>query len=151
MDAQPRENFFEITVSQEGSDRIMRLFKTVKWLFGASIVMSAIIQVVSFVRLSFYLKLYDGGNFIVKAETVILPIYSFLYTVLLLGQIFSFFHFTRLCKKSILLRQADLFNYSFKWLIRSATFSIIMLVLEFLMSVFTMYALINYLSKMPPA
>jgi hypothetical protein len=150
MDAQPNENFFEITVSQEGSDRIMRLFKTVRFLFAFSIVLGIIFIGVGYLRFIFYSRLTYSNNPFFKAESVLLPVYTVLLTVLMFGQLYSFFHFTRLCKKSIQLRQADLFNYSFKWLIRSALFSGCMFIIEILMSFFTMTELI-YLLRVTPA
>jgi hypothetical protein len=149
MDAQPNETIFEITVTQEGSVRIMRLYRTVKTLFGISIVMSVIFQAASFYRLLFYLKIYDTGSWISRTETIAYPIYTLLYSILLVGQIYCFFHFTRLCRKSIELGNADLFNHSFKWLTRSAAFSLVTFGIELLMAVFSFYATAIYLNSMP--
>lgn len=149
MDAQPNEHFFEITLSQEGSDRIMRLFKTVRWLFLGSIVLSAAFLVLGYMVLIFRDSIPGEQSFIFRAETLVNGVSTIVGVVLMLGQLYSFFHFTRLCRKSIQLRQSDLFNRSFKWLIRSAMFSIALVIIQFFLALFTIYVVIILLNGQP--
>lgn len=148
MDPQPNENFFELKVSQEGSARILRLFRIVKWMFLTSICCSIVFIVHSILRITFqrYDPQLDG---LVKAEIIAGPVYILIVTLLILYQTYNYFKFTRLCKRAIELQQADLFNYAFKWLIRSALISLVILIFEFIMGSFTVYVMIHVLQKYP--
>jgi hypothetical protein len=148
MDSQPNENFFELKVSQEGSARILRLFRIVRWVFLISICCSCVFISLGIFRISF-LRYDSQMDALLMAEMIASPIYIFVVTVLILCQSYSYFHFTRLCKRAIALQQADLFNYSFKWLIRSSLISLIALIIEFLMGSFTLYVIIHALQKYP--
>jgi hypothetical protein len=149
MDSQPNENFFELKVSQEGSARILRLFKIVRWLFLVALLCSLMFVGYGFLRL-FTIDRYDDiPDWQFQAEIVASPVYSIIVTILFLVQTHSYFHFTRLCKKAIQLQQADLFNYSFKWLIRHALVSLNILIIEFLMGCFSFYVAIHLLQKYP--
>ena len=149
MDAPQNENFFEISLSQEGTERLMRLFKLVKILFAFSIVLSALLLVLAYLRIILYSTTSANEHILLKIEAIVNPTYTILLAILMLAQLYSFFRFTRLCKKSILLRQTHLFNYSFKWLIRSALFSMTAMVFEFLIVGFSIYELNYFLSLLP--
>jgi hypothetical protein len=149
MDAQPNEHFFEITLSQEGSDRIMRLFKTVRWLFLGSIVLSAAFLVLGYMILIMRDRLPGEKSTIFRVETVVSLVFTVVGVALMFGQLYSFFHFTRLCRKSIHLGQSDLFNYSFKWLLRSAVFSLSIVIFQFIYLLFSMYVVINLMRGLP--
>jgi hypothetical protein len=149
MDAQPNENIFEITVTPEGSERMMRLFKMVKWLFAGAIVLGLAFLLLSSLRYVFYSRITFNRTFLIDLEAVITPVSTVVITVLMIGSMYSYFHFTRLCKRSIQLRQTDLFNYSFKWLLRSCMFSLSLLLVELLMAMFSIYQVIYLLRRMP--
>ncbi len=149
MDVQPNENFFELKVSQEGSARILRLFRLVRLLFAIALLCSLMFLGLSVVRLVFIGRYNSIPDVLLKAEILTSPIYAIVVTLLFIGQVYCYFHFTRLCRKAIELQQADLFNYAFKWLIRHALITIIILIIEFIMCIFYLYVTIHTLQKYP--
>lgn len=149
MDVQPGENFFEITLSQEGSQRLLSVYKKARWLFAGGIILSAVFLVGGYLGLMMRSKIPGEKYLLFKIETVVNVLYVVLGTVLTVWQLYVFFHFTRLCRKSIQLGQSDLFNYSFRWLVKSAKISIAALILQFCMTLFSMYVTIYFIGKMP--
>lgn len=149
MDVQPTENFFELKLSQEGSARILRIFRLVKRMFVVAILWSMVLIAYSIFRI-YHINRFDSlKDWQFQAELIATPVYVLVVTAFLLFQLYSYFHFARLCKRAIELQQADLFNYSFKWLARHALFSFIILVTEFLMSCFSFYVAIHLVMKYP--
>jgi len=151
MDAQPNEDFFELTVSQEGSARIIRLYKIVKWIFAATIFLSLVFLTMSYLRYIFFKRYEQDSDYLLQLEGNIYPIYSIIWNILWIVQVYCYFHFTRLCKKAIELRHAELFNASFKWLLRSAVLFLVVLAIEFVVSTFQIYIQIQLLQKYPAA
>jgi hypothetical protein len=148
MDPQPNENFFELKVSQEGSARLLRLFRIVRWMFLISICCSFIFIGHSILRV-FFFRYGMGADGLLRAEIIATPIYIFVVTILFLFQTYSYFYFTRLCKRAIELQQADLFNHSFKWLIKSALISLVAWIIQVIMGGFSLYVGIHALQKYP--
>jgi hypothetical protein len=125
-----KQDMFEVTLSQEGAAYLLRLYKLTQWVCVLAIIVSLILLTNSFTLI------YKNNRYYAKADwqTMIYPVYAVLASVITLTQFYCYFRFTLLCKKAIQLQQADLFNYSFKWLLRNTIFACCMGVLEILTS-----------------
>ncbi|AEV98355.1 hypothetical protein A4D02_22615 [Niastella koreensis] len=139
----PENNLFEVCLSAESAVLFNRVFRLARWLFLLGIFMS-IIQLANIgIRFRMYnppRSLQDGGLILIL--TSIYPIFEILMVVLTVTQLYFFFNFTRVGNKGIELQQSELFNESFKWLLRETRLALILFVVETLLLVFAMYS--NY-------
>jgi len=132
MDNLPENNFFELSLSQQGASWLLRLHKVVRWLIIFFILLSLVVLLEFAIKYRTYLR-YKGDSWLFIIQTRIYPVVEIIVLIIAVIQNYYFLHFTRACKKSIEMQQADLFNESFKWLYKMAVLIAIMNMIQFMM------------------
>lgn len=141
MDNIPENNLFEISLSQEGASWLLRLYKVTRWLFVLGIILSLLFVLSLILRYRIYMRYNIPHNWITNVEMKILPIFEGVLMVVTIIQIYYFFTFSRTAKKAIEQQQSDLFNESFKWLLRNTLLASVMFVMHLISVAFSIYAL----------
>lgn len=129
MDNNPENNFFQINLSQQGANWLLRVCKITVWTFTIAVILC----VLTLVSVGIRLWLFDQpieDNWISIVQLVIFPILEVVVVIISFIQILHFYKFTRLCKKGIELQQADLFNESFQSLLKNSLTVIVIAVLQ---------------------
>lgn len=142
-------NLFEISLSSEGAGYLNRVYRITRWTFMLGILFS-VIQLVNIgtrFRMVTSSTNLQGGDWL-SIVTKIYPAIEIVSVILTLLQLYFFFNFTRIGNKSIELQQSDLFNDSFKWLLRNTRVAITMLVLETILLCLATLANFKILSNM---
>ena len=144
MDNIPENNLFEITLSQEGAGWLLRLYNITRWLFIMGIVMSFLSVLSMILRHRFYMAYNIPQHWI---DLSIRPIFEGVLLTVTIIQLYYFFTFSRTAKKAIEQQQSDLFNESFKWLLRNTILASVMFVMYLVSVGYSIYtqsvALIN--------
>lgn len=124
-------NLFDVSLSSEGAGYINRVYRITRWTFIIGILFS-VIQLVNIgtrFRMVNSATGLQGGDWL-SIVTYIYPVVEIVSVILTLLQLYFFFNFTRIGNKSIELQQSELFNESFKWLLRNTMVAITMVILE---------------------
>ena len=146
----PENNLFEVSLSAEGADYFKRVYRITRWVFIIGIFFSVVQLVNIGTRFSMYgsSTAFRGGSDWVSILTKIYPVIEIVTVILALAQLYFFYNFTRIGNKSIELQQSELFNESFKWLLRNSLVAIIMFVLDTIMLCFATYSNFKILANM---
>jgi hypothetical protein len=131
MDSSTEKDLFQISLSQQGANWLLRVCKITVWTFT----LATILCVLALVSVGIRLWLFDQpieDNWISIVQSVIFPILEVVVVIINFIQMLHFYKFTRLCKKGIELQQADLFNESFQSLLKNSLTVIVIGVLQLL-------------------
>ena len=150
----PETDLFEITLSQQGAGWLLRLIRLTRWVFIISILFSILLLICSVFRyqITDHYNSDAGGDWLAFTEAKIIPIYMAVSTVLGFIQVYFFYYFSRLCKKSIESQQTDLFNESFKWLFRNSLTALILFVINLIFTgiiAYRQYLLLRKIGSLP--
>lgn len=140
MDNIPENNLFEITLSREGAGWLLRLYKITRWLLILGIIVSLLLVLSLILRYRIYMRYNIPYNWITNVELNILPIFEGVLMVVTIIQLYYFFTFSRTAQKAIEQQQSDLFNESFKWLLRNTLLATVMIAMHFISVGFAVYA-----------
>lgn len=147
MNTPTEESMFEITLSQEGAGYLLRIFKIARWLLGIASFASIVYTSLSLLRF-IALKKYDtGGTLLSFIQFKLEPCVLAIAGILTFLQVFYYFRFATLCKKSIVAKQTEVFNSSFKWLFRYAALTLFLFTLNVITGVFYIYLLVSTILK----
>ena len=140
MNTPTEEEFFTVTLSEHGAGYILRVFSIIRWTF-----LLAIIASICFLSLHWFRYFEYYAKYEIKDSTALLiqlriePIAMGITAALNIVQIITYFRFVQLCKRGIATRQPDMFNKSFKWLVRNAVVSCIIVVIELAFAILNIY------------
>jgi hypothetical protein len=139
MDHKPENNFFQINLSQQGANWLLRVCKITSWLF----ILGCVVSVLSIINISIrYFTLYNAYFFDGSLSSVF-QLIAFVFDVLIIPvtfiQIFYFYKFTRRCRQGIELQNADLFNESFQLLLKNSLVAIVIFVLHLVFTCLVIY------------
>jgi hypothetical protein len=129
MDKMPENNFFQITLSPQAANWLLRVCKITVWTFA----MACTLCVLTLVGVGIRLLLFSqtiGDSWTSIFQTVAFPVFEVVFVILSFIQLSHFYKFTRLCRKGIELQQADLFNESFQSLLKNSLTVIVIVVLQ---------------------
>lgn len=140
MNAQTEEEFFAITLSQQAAGYVLRGFNLIRWTFVLSIIFSTCLLLLIWIRYFEYFLIYDVKNSpVLFIQFRVEPIVMVATTIVNVIQVSFYFRFIQLCRRGIANREADVFNNSFKWLIRNAVLACIILAVNLLFIFFNIY------------
>lgn len=140
MNAPTEEDFFAITLSQNGASYILRGFNLIRWTFVIAMIASVCFLFLHWFRyFEYYIKYEVKGSTALFIQLRIEPITMGVTSLLNILQIIAYFRFVQLCKRGIATRQADMFNNSFKWLIRNAVVACIIVVINLVFAILNIY------------
>lgn len=131
MDSSTEKDLFQISLSQQGANWLLRVCKITVWTFT----LATILCVLGLVSVGIRLWLFDQpieDNWISIVQSVIFPILEVIVVIINFIQLLHFYKFTRLCKKGIELQQADFFNESFQSLLKNSLTVIVIAVIQLL-------------------
>jgi hypothetical protein len=146
MNQSPETNFFEIKLSSQGADYLFRLYKGNRWLFILLISLSVLLLGNSVIRYVLF-QHYNQPGWLAFVQAKIIPVYTVILAVINVVMVYYYFHFSRICKKSIEQQQTDLFNSSFKWLLRYTSIACVVLVLQIIFYMFDLFTAYSVLQK----
>lgn len=142
----PTEELFEIKLTPQGANNILRTFKIVQWTLILGIIYSGCYLFLDLSRYVQYYSKYDTGDDIVLfVQLRIEPLFMAFVTILSIVQIVYYFNFIKLCKKGIDTQQSDLFNQSFTWMLKNA---IVMFVTAIIVIAFIIFNTWSEVDKM---
>jgi hypothetical protein len=146
----PQNNLFEVSLSAEGAGYLNRVYRITRWVFIVGIFFSVVQLVNIGIRFRMYgsSSVFRGSSDWLSILTKIYPVIEIITVILALAQLYFFYNFTRIGNKSIEVQQSDLFNESFKWLLRNSLVAIIMFVLDTIMLCFATYSNFKILANM---
>jgi hypothetical protein len=145
----PQNNLFEVSLSAEGAGFINRIYRINRWLFMLGIFLS----IVQLINIGIRFRMYDSSKYLQGGDwmsiiTKIYPLIEIVIVVLTIIQLYFFFNFTRIGNKSIDLQQSDLFNESFKWLLRETRLAAAMFILQTVLLIIATYSNFKILANM---
>jgi hypothetical protein len=139
MDNNFENNFFQINLSQQGANWLLRVCKITTWLFALGCCCSVLSGISIGIR---YFKLYNAGGFddsLSGRFRLIAVVFEVLFTIVTFVQLIYFYKFARQCRRGIELQQADLFNESFQSLLRNSLVTAVMFILNLAFTCLVMY------------
>ena len=132
------ENFFNITLSQQGAATLLRFNKIVRWLFILVTVVAVILLINAGIKYRLYMR-YSISTWFSFFQLKVFPIAEIVMVVISVVQNYYLFSFARENKNSIELQHTDQFNESFKWLLKAAVVAGLLAVLQFVFMVLILY------------
>jgi hypothetical protein len=139
MDNNIPENFFELTLSQQGANWLLRLYKITRWLIIMGIVLFLLGFINIILQYNLYLQYKTPNNWLEIVQTRIYPAFEGVALIITIVQLYYYFTFTRICKEAIEQQQSELFNNAFKWLLRNTLTACVMFVMHFIGTSFVLY------------
>jgi hypothetical protein len=131
MENMPENNFFQVTLSQQGANWLLRVSRITSWLFVLGSITCLLHLASTFIRYFKFGEFPDDGSWKMIFQIYVVPVFDVFFVVLTFIQLYYFYKFARLCKKGIGLQQADLFNESFQSLLKNTLLAAVMFVLQF--------------------
>ena len=141
-------NFFELTLSQQAASWLMRIGKISRWVFIASIGLSLLVFIDIGIMNALYMRIKLDNNWLSIFQTRIYPGFQVISIIIAIFQNYYYLKFGRTCKKAIETQQSDLFNESFKWLLKNALVTFTLIVLQWVMIAIALYAHLVLLLRM---
>ena len=132
------ENFFNITLSQQGASTLLKLQKIVRWLFILVIVASVMLLINIGMKHRLYMR-YTINNWFTLFQLKIYPVVEVVILAIGFVQNYYFLRFVNAGKKSIELQQPDQFNESFTWLLKAGVVAGILVILQMIIVCITLY------------
>jgi hypothetical protein len=139
MDNMPENNFFQITLSQQAANWLLRVSRITSWLFILGCISCCLHLLSIFLRYAIYEEFTNNGSWEMIFQLYVFPVFEFLFIVVTIIQIYYFYKFTRKCRKGIELQQADLFNESFQWLLKNTLLAAVMFILQLVFIFLVLY------------
>ncbi|PZR03107.1 MAG: hypothetical protein DI539_26740 [Flavobacterium psychrophilum] len=144
----PTEELFEIKLTAQGANSILRTFKIVQWTLILAVIYSSCFLFLDLTRYVQYYSKYDTGNDVVLfVQLRIEPLFMAFATILSIVQIVYYFNFIKLCKRGIDTQQSDLFSQSFTWMLKNAIIMFITAIISIAFIIFNTWSEVDKMLK----
>jgi len=130
MNSPATPDVFEISLSQEGASYLLRTFRLVRWVFLFASIASAAYLYLEIARYTAFKEFGSGHGWNNLLVFRVMPWVAVAITLLNITQFATYMIFTRFCYRAIEWRQPDLFNESFKWLLRNTRMALVVMLLN---------------------
>jgi hypothetical protein len=145
------EHFFQVSVTQEGSGHLFKLFRLVRWMIASGLLLSLIFIIQTYIRWLLQ-KDQDLGNFtLLRLERTITPFYIITGIILFIFQTLFYFRFVRQCTRAIESGHTPQFNRSFRYLVLHAAMTVTIIIVQLFYLLFALYIGIDMLNNIPRA
>jgi hypothetical protein len=134
MDTIPENNFFEITLSQQGASWLLRIYKITRWFFILGICLSFLYLTSIALRYVFYIRYKSDNNWLSIFHTKVFPCFEAMGVIASFIQIYYYVTFTRTFKNGIEQQQSETFNDSFKWLYKNTVIAFVLVIFYIIMA-----------------
>lgn len=139
MDSAEDKSLFDISLSAEGASYVLRTYKLIWIVFIAILLISIFTTTRAWLDYFRFSKIETRGNALVVFQFKVYPYFASFLNLLLLIQNCLYLNFYLNCKRSIEIRQPELFNRSFRWLLMSTKIAAIGVVIDLAASIFYLY------------